>query len=49
MKISIYAKNIQLTEALKEAAIKKIRRLAKFFQQDIEAKVVLRRIIQRHV
>jgi len=41
MKISIYAKNIQLTEALKEAAIKKIRRLDKFFQQDIEAKVVL--------
>ncbi len=41
MKISIYAKNIQLTDALKEAAIKKIRRLDKFFQQDIEAKVVL--------
>jgi putative sigma-54 modulation protein len=41
MKISIYAKNIQLTEPLKEATIKKIGRLDKFFQQDIEAKVVL--------
>lgn len=41
MKISIYAKNIQLTDALREATIKKIKRLDKFFQQDIEAKVVL--------
>ena len=30
-----------MTEALREAAIKKLRRLDKFFQQDIEAKVVL--------
>ncbi len=41
MKISIYSKNMQMTEALREAAIKKLRRLDKFFQQDIEAKVVL--------
>ncbi|HCX63310.1 MAG TPA: ribosome-associated translation inhibitor RaiA [Clostridiales bacterium] len=41
MKLSIYAKNMQLTDALKEAAIKKIKRLDKFFQQDIEAKIVL--------
>lgn len=41
MKISIYSKNLQLTDALREAAIKKLRRLDKFFQQDIEAKVVL--------
>ncbi|WP_313163217.1 ribosome hibernation-promoting factor, HPF/YfiA family [Sedimentibacter sp.] len=41
MKLSIYAKNMQLTDALKEAAIKKINRLDKFFQQDIEAKIVL--------
>ncbi|MFA9423838.1 MAG: ribosome hibernation-promoting factor, HPF/YfiA family, partial [Sedimentibacter sp.] len=41
MNISIYGKNIQLTEALKEVAIKKIVRLDKFFQQDVEAKVVL--------
>ena len=41
MKISIYSKNIQLTDSLREAAIKKLRRLDKFFQQDVEAKVVL--------
>ena len=41
MKISIYGKNVQLTDALKEAAIKKIKRLDKFFQQDVEAKTVL--------
>jgi putative sigma-54 modulation protein len=32
---------MQLTDALKESAIKKLSRLDKFFQQDIEAKVVL--------
>ena len=32
---------MQLTDALREATIKKIKRLDKFFQQDIEAKVVL--------
>jgi len=41
MKVSIYGKNMQLTEALKEATIKKVQRLDKFFQQDVEAKVVL--------
>lgn len=41
MKISVYAKNMQLTDALKETAIKKLSRLDKFFQQDVEAKVVL--------
>lgn len=41
MKISIYGKNLQLTDALREASLKKIRRLDKFFQQDVEAKVVL--------
>ncbi len=41
MKVTIYGKNMQLTDALKEATIKKIKRLDKFFQQDIEAKVVL--------
>lgn len=41
MKVNIYGKNMQLTEALKEATIKKIKRLDKFFQQDVEAKVVL--------
>ncbi len=41
MKVNIYGKNMQLTEALKEATIKKIERLDKFFQKDVEAKVVL--------
>jgi len=41
MKVNIYGKNMQLTDALKEATIRKIKRLDKFFQQDIEAKVVL--------
>jgi putative sigma-54 modulation protein len=41
MKVNIYGKNMQLTDALKEATIKKVKRLDKFFQQDVEAKVVL--------
>ena len=41
MKISIYSKNMQMTEALREAAIKKLRRLDKFFFFFLEAKVVL--------
>jgi ribosome hibernation promoting factor len=41
MKVNIYGKNMQLTEALKEATIKKVERLDKFFQTDVEAKVVL--------
>lgn len=41
MKVSIYGKNMQLTDALKDAAIKKVKRLDKFFQQEVEAKVVL--------
>ncbi|NLJ58395.1 MAG: ribosome-associated translation inhibitor RaiA [Tissierellia bacterium] len=41
MRFSIYSKNIQLTDALREATIKKLRRLDKFFRQDVEAKVVL--------
>jgi putative sigma-54 modulation protein len=32
---------LQLTDALREASMKKLRRLDKFFQQDVEAKVVL--------
>lgn len=41
MKINIFAKNMQLTDALKEATEKKISRLDKFFRQDVQAKVVL--------
>ena len=41
MNITVYGKNIQLTDALKEVATKKISRLDKFFTMDIEAKIVL--------
>lgn len=41
MNITVYGKNIPLTEALKEVATKKISRLDKFFHKDVEAKVVL--------
>lgn len=41
MKIMVYAKNMQITEALRETTIKKIKRLEKFFHQEVEAKVVL--------
>lgn len=41
MKVNVYGKNMQLTESLKEATVKKIGRLDKFFHNDIEAKVVL--------
>jgi len=41
MKVNVFGKNMQLTDALKDTTIKKIKRLDKFFQQDVEAKVVL--------
>lgn len=41
MNITVYGKNIQLTEALKAIATKKISRLDKFFYTNINAKVVL--------
>lgn len=41
MKVNVFGKNMQLTDALRETSIKKIRRLDKFFQQDVEAKAVL--------
>ena len=41
MNITVYGKNITLTEALKDVATKKISRLEKFFHKDVEAKVVL--------
>lgn len=40
MKITVYGKNIQLTNALKEVAIKKTSRLEKFFYQNVELKIV---------
>lgn len=41
MKVMVYGKNMQLTETLKDTTIKKIKRLEKFFHQEVEAKVVL--------
>ncbi len=41
MNITVYGKNITLTDALKDVATKKISRLEKFFHKDVEAKVVL--------
>lgn len=41
MKVNVFGKNMQLTDALRETSIKKIKRLDKFFIQDVEAKAVL--------
>ncbi|QSX05060.1 ribosome-associated translation inhibitor RaiA [Sedimentibacter sp. zth1] len=41
MNITVYGKNIQLTDALKEVTTKKIGKLDKFFYKNIQAKVVL--------
>lgn len=41
MKVMVYGKNMQLTEALKDTTVKKVKRLEKFFHQEVEAKVVL--------
>lgn len=41
MNITVYGKNIQLTEALKNSATKKLGRLDKFFDGDVDVKVVL--------
>ncbi len=41
MKVNVFGKNMQLTDALRETTVKKIKRLEKFFQQDVESKVVL--------
>ena len=41
MKVTVIAKNIQLTVALKEAVEKKISKLSKYFYSDVEAKATL--------
>ena len=41
MNITVYGKNIQLTDALKDVTNKKISRLEKFFNKEVEIKVVL--------
>lgn len=41
MKVNVFGKNMQLTDVLRETTIKKVKRLDKFFLQDVEAKAVL--------
>lgn len=41
MKVTVYAKNIVLTEALREAVEKKISKLGKYFSPDVQAKATL--------
>ena len=41
MQIKVIAKNIELTEALKDMVQKKIKKLEKYFESDVEAKATL--------
>lgn len=41
MKVTVYAKNIELTDALKSTVEKKISKLSKYFAPDVEAKATL--------
>lgn len=41
MKVTVYAKNIELTDALKEIVEKKISKLSKYFNPGVEAKATL--------
>ena len=41
MKVTVYAKNIELTDALKSTVEKKISKLSKYFDGDVEAKATL--------
>ena len=49
MKVKVIAKNIELTEALKEIVVKKISKLDKYFDSDIEAKATLSVQKNRHI
>lgn len=48
MKVTVIAKNIELTSALKEIVEKKIRKLEKYFEGDISARVTLSVQKSRH-
>ena len=48
MKVKIHARNIKLTDALKDAVEKKVLKLEKYFIEDIEAKVTLSVQKSRH-
>lgn len=49
MKFIVSGKNIELTPALKESAIKKVGKLDKFFQQDVEAHITMGVEKNRHI
>lgn len=49
MKVNVHARNIKLTEALKETAEKKVLKLEKYFIDDVEAKVTLSVQKNRHI
>lgn len=49
MKVKVHARNIKLTEALKEAVEKKVSKLEKYFIDDVEAKVTLSVQKNRHI
>ncbi|WP_297517925.1 ribosome-associated translation inhibitor RaiA [uncultured Clostridium sp.] len=49
MKVKIHARNIKLTEALKETVEKKVLKLEKYFIEDVEAKVTLSVQKNRHI
>ncbi|WP_297438003.1 ribosome hibernation-promoting factor, HPF/YfiA family [uncultured Clostridium sp.] len=49
MKVKIHARNIKLTEALKDAAEKKVLKLEKYFIEDVEAKITLSVQKNRHI
>lgn len=48
MKVTVVAKNIELTSALKEIVEKKIRKLEKYFEGDVSAKATLSVQKSRH-
>lgn len=49
MKVKVHARNIKLTEALKESVEKKVSKLEKYFIDDVEAKVTLSVQKNRHI
>ncbi|MGL4742638.1 MAG: ribosome hibernation-promoting factor, HPF/YfiA family [Sarcina sp.] len=49
MKVKIHARNIKLTEALKETVEKKVLKLEKYFIEDVEAKATLSVQKNRHI
>lgn len=49
MKVTVIAKNIELTSALKEIVQKKITKLEKYFDPNVEAKATLSVQKNRHI